>query len=324
MKRFLMYSLFSVMALSAFTGCRKDAFDSGSSATSGTTFVRFVNHSDNAPLNSLFFAPFTDKKAIQLADLRRDAASPSSLKSSITVSLVAVPDSITSYNTAHGTNYELLPESMYTLDAPGYTKTATGYTVTFNAGELAKPLNIKLDGSLYDLSKKYAIAFKLGTITGDAKATNIVGEKTIMTTIGIKNKYDGVYTLTGYHNRVPYNFPYETEVELRTLNANTVAVYWPDAGAFGHPIGVGPGNDLNWYGTGIGPAFTFDLSTDEVTNAYNIGGATLINLYTAGDGTEFLSNKYDAATKTLSVSWKYANRTDRAFFDTFKYEGPRN
>ena len=34
--------------------------------------------------------------------------------------------------------------------------------------------------------------------------------------IGLKNKYDGIYTLRGYHNRVPYTFPYEVEMHMVT------------------------------------------------------------------------------------------------------------
>jgi hypothetical protein len=314
--------LVSLVTLSVIGGCRKDAFDGGgSSENKGTSFLRFVG-ATAAPLNSLFFAPFSDKKRINLGDLRRDVASKSSLNTTATVELIFDQQAITDYNTANHTTFEALPSAIYTLDAPGYVQTPTGYKVTFSPGQVSLPLYVKVDGSLMDLSKKYAVAFKVGAVTGDIKVTKEASENVIMTTIGIKNKYDGVYTLTGNHNRAPYTFPYQTDVELRTLNANTVAVYWPDVANFGHPIGTADG--MSWYGTGIGPAFVFDLNTDAVTSAYNIGSATIINLYTTTDGADALANRYNAGTKTLSVSWKYNNNQQRGFFDTFKFKKARN
>lgn len=321
MKKNLIYLFISVLTLSVITSCRKDAFEGNETGESGTTWVRFLNKGAKAPLNELFFTPFTDVKTIALWDLKREAHSNSSLNSTLTATLEADQAAIDAYNTEHNTDFDLLPESIYTVDAPGYTKTATGFTVNYGSGEFSKPFNIKLNGSQYDLSKKYAIAFKITTITGDGQLTKVTGEKTIMVTIGIKNKYDGVYELTGYHNRAPYNFPFKQTVELRTLDATSVSVYWPAVNSLGHPIGTGPDieNDYNWYGAAIAPAFTFDLSTDKVTGAYNLGGATVISLYGAADGSDALENSYDPSSKTIKVSWKYSNNAARAFFDTFTF-----
>lgn len=305
MKKKLLYIFISVMTLGVIASCRKDAFEGTQTEESGTTFVRFVNHTDKAPINELYFTPFTDIKDVQLLDLRRDVHSNASLNTTLTLTLETDAAAIAAYNTANGTTFEALPESIYTLNAPGFTKTATGYTVTFNPGEFAKPLMIKLDGAQYDLNKKYAVAFKIGTITGDGTLTGVAKEKTIMTTIAIKNKYDGIYeisgTLTdanglyiGYYPGSAYFDPADPRIySLTTTSDNSVLFYdlwFPFAN-----IIVQHATTQAFANTGIRPLIRFDNATNNVVAVTNFANAATVFTNVSG--------KFNPADRSIELSW---------------------
>lgn len=198
----------------------------------------------------------------------------------------------------------------------------SGLTVTIPKGSNEGYITVKVNSSKFDPAHQYALAYKIANVSDpNYLASGLLNTHVFV--FSAKNRYDGVYKLTGFHNRVPYNFPYvDVEMHLVTLTGNSVGVYWPEAGSWGHPIGVGPGQ-VSWYGAAIAPVFVFDLSTNNVTSAFNQGGATVISLYTTTQGSDAMPNKYDPATKTLKVSWMYSNNPLRAFFDTFVYVKPR-
>jgi len=197
----------------------------------------------------------------------------------------------------------------------------SGLSVTIPKGSNEGFISVKLNSSKFNPSNQYVLAYNIASV-GDPNYQKSGLLDSHVFIFSAKNKYDGVYELTGYHNRVPYTFPYvDIEMHLVTLTGNSVGVYWPEAGDWGHPIGVGVGQ-VSWYGNGIAPVFVLDLATNQVTSAFN-QGATVITLYTSATGPGAMANKYDPATKTLEVSWNYGNNPLRGFFDTFKYVGPR-
>ncbi len=251
-------------------------------------------------------------------DIRKDANNTAALNTPTTVILKKDDAILTEYNAAEGTTF--IPLSA-TLCNTSFIPAADGsITVDFAAGDFAKEMVFTIpNASLFDFSKQYALAYRIESVTGAGIISQGYGD-TIIVQVLAKNKYDGLYLLKGIHNRVPYNFPYETEMEMHTTGATSVAFYWPDVSSVGHPIGVGVDNDLSWYGAGIAPVVVFDPVTNLVTNVYNTGSATVITKYT-GDGAN--SNMYDPATKTIYVSWNYNNNPLRAFVDTLTYIGPR-
>jgi len=180
-------------------------------------------------------------------------------------------------------------------------------------------LKIKTNAFNYDPSTTYGLGFKIGSVD---KPGYIISENfgTYVTTIGAKNKYDGEYSLDGYHNRPTFTFPYaDVPMNMVTTGASSVAFFWIDADDFGHPIGVGPGQ-ISWYGNTIAPEITFDPVSNNVASVKNNGGATVITLFT-GPGS--FPSRFDPATKTIYVCWNYNNNPLRAFFDTLTYVKPR-
>jgi hypothetical protein len=250
--------------------------------------------------------------------IRKDVNNKAALNTPSTVILKKDDAILTEYNAAEGTNFTPLSSSLCTTSL---VPTADGtITINYAAGEFAKDMVFTVpNAALFDFSKQYALAYRIESVTGSGIISQGFGD-TIIVQVLAKNKYDGLYLLKGVHNRVPYNFPYETEMEMQTTGASSVAFFWTEANSLGHPIGVGPGNDLSWYGPGIAPTIVFDPVTNLVTDVYNTGSATVITKYT-GEGAN--SNKYDPATKTIYVSWNYNNNPLRAFFDTLTFISPR-
>ncbi len=199
--------------------------------------------------------------------------------------------------------------SLSTLDAviPAGSKTLGDLKLTVTNSDALDP-NIK-----------YGVGFKIESVDQGYKiASNM---STVIIGFAIKNKYDGIYNLKGNHNRVPYNFPYDTEIHLITTGPKTVIFYWPEVESNGHPIGVGEGNSLSWYGAGISPVIEFNTTTNLVTRVFNNPpNATVITLFT-GAGSRI--SKFDPATKSITVDWNYNGNPLRAFFDDLTYIKPR-
>lgn len=326
-----------------FVSCRKDAFEGTETKDSGTTFVKILE----GPINPLFFSPFTEVKKVDLFSVRRDANSSGALNSSTAVTLTAAPEIVAKYNTDNSESFEALPESIYTLAAnSSIVKTSTGYTFNFASGDAAKKLTILLDGSKYDLSKKYAIAFKVST-TGDV-ATTASDQKSILVLISIKNKYDGVYSVTGTMSDIAsatlshfsnfMNSPEAASVgaeppfkmQLRTISATKCAAY--DADFFGdgnnaYQMPITSGTTYSRYGN-FGIIVEFDPATDKIVAVTNYYGQPASNTRSAQldvSGTNTWSNgtmsiKYNMLQPSVITTAPFIRTT---WDETWQYLGPR-
>lgn len=174
-----------------------------------------------------------------------------------------------------------------------------------------------LNSNTLDPNVKYGIGIVIKTADQGYNIPSNSG--TVIIGFAIKNKYDGIYTLNGYHNRTPYTFPYETVVHMITNGPNEVYFYWPEVKSIGHPIGVGVGA-TSWYGDGIAPSIIFDPVTNLVTSVYNQTPGTAITMFT-GAGSRI--SKFDPVTHGITVDWNYSGNALRAFFDDLTYIGPR-
>ena len=289
----------------------------------GQTLIKMVKTSSDGYYMYAIGAVSTSQKFLVL-DVRKNAANSTDLNTQTVVTLQfdgADTAMLKAYNNTYGTNFVPFPAGTYSFD-PAIA--AGKITLTFAPGDFAKPIYLTIPNALLlDMSKAYGFCIK-ATMTGAGKWSETTND-TILIQAMPKNKYDGLYLLKGAHNRVPYNFPYLTNMELRTTGASSVAFFWPGPEGpndFGHPIGTGPDpvNDMSWYGNTIAPVIVFDPVTDFVSDVYNTGGPTVITKFT-GAGSN--ANLYDAATKTIYVSWNYNNNPLRAFIDTLTYTGVR-
>lgn len=268
-----------------------------------------------APPNHLanFAMDFVDSAVmLDVATVNVAADQAASENVIVTVSLANTARMVADYNTANMRSVVEMPASFYTMP--------NGLSVTVAAGSRTAAIKAAVNAINFDPTSTYALGFTITTV--DKQGYTISGNfDELLVLFTAKNKYDGIYTLTGYHNRVPYNFPYETTMHMVTVGPSSVAFYWPSAISVGHPIGVGAGNNLSWYGSSVAPAVTFDLTTNLVTNVYNTDPAGPPMAVFTGTGSRV--GKWDPVTKKIVVDWNYNNNPMRAFFDDLEYEGPR-
>jgi hypothetical protein len=304
--------LFSFVAAASllFAACDKNE---GTLDGAGQTIVKLPQGAEEKVALALDFKPgLTD---VVLLDVRRDAPNSGELSKAITVKIKNDPAIVTAYNTAHNTSYIPLPAAAYQVD-PSNPFNGTDWTVTFNAGEHAKPILIKLDPTQLDLSKQYALGFTITDAGGAKIATDL---QSAIIEVGVKNAYDGIYRVVS-GNVQRYTAPGVPEttgnlngplagnpdVTLTTIGANTVEItglQW----ANGSGSGVAGINNLR---------ATIDPITGAVTMT-SIQNATLTN-WTGK------VNMYDRATKTfyLAFRWNPAGAT-REYEIVLQYKGPR-
>lgn len=320
MKKIILASaLFSAMAF-ILTSCLKDkGFENG---TYG------INDPDTQPPGVGFPRAASAKYTVGI-DL---TSSPQSLNGVIYVNLesgqpaasdvhitLQLNDALrTAYNTANGTTIKAMPPALFSFPL----------TLTIPAGQrnVQVPISLPNTSSL-DPNETYGIGVTITSVDGGyVIAGNL---KNLLIEIGLKNKYDGRYELHGYHNRSPYTFPFTTEVEMWTTGPSSVAMFWPDGGDFGQPIGVGPGS-VNWYGPAVSPNFTFDPVTNLVVsiagmpaNAVTLDLVTLDNTADANPDGPIVNRFEPGPPKKIYVVFQYNGNNLRRFYDTLYYLGPR-
>jgi hypothetical protein len=311
MKKIKSLSLMLAIIVIAASGCLKDkgfenheyGINDADNSPAGVGFHLGIRYRNAAGLD-LSSTPQTIENVVIVSLLSGQVAT-----SDVRVKLQVDPTIITRYNTANGTSLEVLSPSLYSFGS---------VDLVIPKGEKQAKVVITVPSTnTLDPGKIYGVGLKIASVDGGYTIASNMDE--ILVSIGLKNKYDGVYTLRGYHNRDPYTFPYQTTMHMVTTTGNSNAFFWPEVDDYGHPIGTAPGQ-TNWYGPTIAPVVVFDLSTNLVTNVYNAGGSTPITMFTgAGAGV----SRYDPATKTIYVSWNYNGNPLRAFFDTLVYQRAR-
>lgn len=303
-----------VLAL-AFSSCIKK--DVTPLTDEGNTFIKI----NEAPLKQLFFSPFNDIRKVDLFSLRRDANSSAELQTSNSITLKRDDAMIDNYNNENGTDFELLPDSLYSIANAAYTASGGNFTASFSPGDFAEEFTINLNGAKWDLSKKYAMGFRIMNADGRAITT---GKDSVLALISIKNQYDGTYDLTWTNYHPSSNPGYTggtTVIEMHTVGSNSSKMYWPDAGGYAIPsiLGGSPG-----YFSAQEPAYTVDPVTNKVT-VMNTVGSVVYSMAANYD------SHYDPATRTFYVRFGYNYdpggifnpATNREWTQEFKYTGPR-
>jgi hypothetical protein len=234
-------------------------------------------------------------------------ATPSNVD--ITVNIVIDNSILTAYNAANGTNIQALPASSISVPA----------TLVIPAGQRFTSLKVGIvNTAALNSNIEYGVGIRIVSASNGVKVASNLQQ--VLLTVNIKNRYDGIYNMTGYHNRTPFTFPYDEVMHMVTTGPNTVRFFWPPVNTFGHPIGVSP-TTTNWYGPTISPEVVFDLATNEVIAVRNFNpNDTRIDLFT---GAGSFPSKFFPATRAMDVCWHYLQNPLRAFFDKLTYIGPR-
>ena len=120
--------------------------------------------------------------------------------------------------------------------------------------------------------------------------------------VGIKNKWDGIYTVTGTLvdlTTTTITGSYPMSWDLRTSGANTLAVYDKTFGAQTHPIASA--GAISQYST-FGLNITVDPVTNKITGVVNPFGQPAANGRSAALDPSGV-NAYDPATKTFRIKY---------------------
>jgi len=311
-------NIFSILGVAlAFTGCvRNDNYFSyDQSSPNRKQVVKIANGGDIVTI-ARDVNPTIDTFAV--IDLRREPNTAAELNQPLTVKLVKDATLITDYNTANGTSYIELPSDSYTV-------LGDLNSITFAPGEDIKQIKIRLNKTNLDLSEQYALGFSIADAGGAVINTSLGNG---LYAIGVKNKYDGHYLVTGTMvdaANATLSGPYPWDVYLITSGPNQVLLY-DNEYTFDifHKISSGGAN--SYYGA-FGVVINFDPATDKVTSVVNYYGQPASNGRSAELDPSGI-NQFNAATKTLDIKY-WMNQPSvitphRTSFDEhFEYLGPR-
>ena len=261
------YLVFIVFSALIFMGsCVKD---NTVTETNEQTLIKLPQAENEITTLALDATPGQIK--VGIVEIRRDTRSQGELNKTQVVKVAANPGLITVYNTAHGTTYIALTGFTNAADNPF---DGQHWTVTFNPGEFAKSIMIQFDPTTLDLSKQYALGFKIDQADG---AFISESKKEALIEVAIKNKYHGTYHASGiFHHPTAGDRAIDEDKNLLTTGANSVRANLGDLGGSGYqmiltinpatnavaitPAGVTPNVDQHW-----GPNYY-----DPVTKSYHL------------------------------------------------------
>ena len=282
------YLMGITLAFAIFAGCTEDSFDGEPMGDKGTTFVSFTE----GPESIIYLTPFTDVRDIDIFKIAKRAHSNATLKTATTVSIKAAPEVIETYNEENDEEYEFLPSAIYTVANPAFSSTASGFDVTFNPGEFEQIYTISLDGSQFDLEKKYAVAYII-TESGGFPASHL--KDTIFTIVSAKNAYDGIYEVDGtcVDANGLYQGDYPRRFSLTTSSPTTAEVYDLDyAFDFYIVVNIETGGAAN---TGVGLSFTFDPESNELVSITDPSNPDRVFTDVSG--------KFNPGDRSMEIQW---------------------
>jgi len=206
----------------------------------------------------------------------------------------------------------------------GYTPPTLEYDVPANS---SVPVQLTINRTNLPPDAVYGIGFKIET-TSSGTISN--GAQKIILKFDLRNKFDGLYRMTG--TMVDIAAPtitgyFPQDVALVTTGPNQVVFIPKDLGIPG--VLILSGTSLSYYGS-FGPTLNFNASTNQITSVVNSYGQPASNTRSAEIDPSGL-NVWDAATKNIYVKYyqKQPNTVTtppniRVYFNsTLTFLGPR-
>lgn len=312
--------------LIAGTGCLKDELSDDQQTnpdiSSSPSLIELpgpvrVNNSYRSSF-AIGLAPKSTDTTFNMVTVRLASDQPA--PEDIQVELELVPSLLDAYNDSTGSNLSTFPTTGY--------KFTPGLTVTIPKGSREGYVQLTtIPNSL--VGKEYGFGFRIKSVS-NSKYLISGNYNSIVIAVGVRNKYDGAYTLkiktTGwaaYSISDGVTLTYPEDVDMVTASANSVSL-------FSHYTGgnLQPAFDATGSATQFGaaaPVFTFDPATDKLTSVTN-------SLPDDGRGRAFFLNpaittsRYDPATKNIYAAYfmKQNGRPDQAIYDTLTYKKARD
>lgn len=257
-------------------------------------------------------------QVLEMVDIRRDVPNNTELNKAMNIIVKSDPGIASTYNPG----FKPLPEGSFTVDnATPFI--GNEYKISLKPGELSKVIKITLLNALaLDLNKKYALGFMI--FSADANGNLAKLESSMVVEIGVKNRYDGVYKVSGtfFH---PTNAalvgPFGTassggdlECDLVTTGSNSFNRDY--GGAIGESVVVYNSTSAAFtYFTGVKMRFFVNPNTN------------LVNLSPVPGTIQPDSSPYDCSynpnTKTFTLNYGWTSGAQRRITEILKYDRPR-
>jgi hypothetical protein len=307
----------------AFTSCLNDLEDYMGGFTGIPATAEILNRpSASTGLTLIGFVDPT-KKIDVLIKINISVANPLGTPTKVTMALDNAL--ITAYNTA---------KSLTGLNAgipvPDAALIFTSMDVTIDAGKTQGDFKFQVDPTkIVNAAALNIIPLKIGVVDNGVQVSGNFG--TALVQILGRNKWDGIYTVTGtftdYVNPPPIWSPfYPKTVHLITMSAYACSRFDAGQNTTGYIFDAG-GGSLSYYGAWT-PYFTFDGSDNITACTNSTAPAAPRNrrafLFTGAGAI----NKYVAATKIMDVSF-YMTQDDVSpvhrndITEHYVYVGPR-
>ena len=316
MKIHLRYIIAMVALTTGFSSCLKDDSQPDFTQNKAVIEIPIGSSAGNGGGNSIN-AAFTISETESDYSIYVNYAAPEANEKDVTVTLAVNNDALTKFNTVNEKAYTLLPANSYTI---------ANYKITIPAGQRKVIFPLKIKTSVLDPTLTYALPL---SITDGGGFTISANFGTLVSIISLKNKWDGIYTVTGTMTDVVNSSltgQYPRTYHLITQGPHTVAIYDPGNGGFAH--GILNGGSGSTYGN-FSPVFTIDESTNKITSTVNYYGQPSSNGRSAKmDATGANAFSMNAGnTQPTALKVKYImnqDGTDRTFFDeTWTYKSAR-
>ncbi len=233
-------------------------------------------------------------------------------KQDVVVTVVPDPTAVADYNNDNGTAYTVFPSSSYTLETNPVTLTNT---------DRSKMLRIKLRPSDL-LGSDFAIGLKISTVE-NGEPSELAGR--IFISLAVKNKYDGMYEVTGscvdaagiYGGLYP-----RADVALRTAGQDAVDYLDPD-----YSIGAPLYNNLyviEEISSGspallFSPRFVFNTTTNKCIDIIDNDGGVSTGVISPTGPNQFTINSPD--DKSFQIKYTVFGRF--TITENWTYTGPR-
>ena len=271
MKKYIKYLSVGLLLVS-LASCLKDkGFDEAKTGHDLTDVTKVIELAiANSPANGrtvgLAYKDTLVEAAVLTVRLAAKDPAPEDIK--VTVDTTGEQTYIDTFNVKNSKTIQRLPNSFYTLPA-------TGLVITIPKGQREASLVIKTNAIIYNTSTTYAKYFAIKSVD---KAGYIISQNfgSYFTQLGAKNKYDGLYEVTGTFvdvTNATFVSNYPRTYHLVTTGANTVDVRQQINTSIdcGYLFLAGTGG--SFFGN-FGVSLTFDLNTDVITDARNYYGVT--------------------------------------------------
>jgi Domain of unknown function (DUF1735) len=229
---------------------------------------------------------------------------------------------LNAYNTANGTAILALPTAVWNV--------VTTLVIPSGGRNVQVPLNVTNTLAL-NPNLQYAVGLTITNVTGGYKiATNL---DDLFIVFGVKNQYDGKYTLRGqfYHPSASPDYAwYTTPVQMWTTGPNSVKMWTPIFGGNGFYHPWSSGGSLTAFGSQE-PEYTVNPATNAVTVFNSFVPAATIYSMGIGYTNAGYSSRWDPALKTMYACFGYnlgaggtfSPASARMWIDTLIRTGPR-